>query len=509
MADKYDLVVIGAGPGGYVAAIRAAQLGLKTACVERERAGGICLNWGCIPSKALLKSADAMRHVQHAADYGVIIKGEIGFDWDKIIKRSRGVAEKLSSGVEHLFKKYGVTQILGTATITGRGKIEVATSAAGKPSGKLMLETPRTIIATGARAKFLPGIEPDGDRVITYREAMVLPEVPKSVVVIGAGAIGIEFADFWNAFGVEVTVIEYMPRVLPIEDEEISATLARTLKKRKMTIHTGAKTTGVKVSGKTVTTSFTDSDGKNQTVTSERVLLAVGVRANIENIGLEGMGVAIDRGFIQVDDAYKTTSPGIWAVGVRANIENIGLEGMGVAIDRGFIQVDDAYKTTSPGIWSIGDCAGPPLLAHVAMAEGVRTVEAMAGKHVVPINYDAIPGCTYCDPEVASIGKTEAQAREAGIDIDIGKFPFAPNGKALGAGHTDGYIKVITNKARGEIVGVHAIGYGVTDLIAEMSLAITSEATAHDVLAAVHPHPTLSEVMYEATAAALGEVVHI
>jgi dihydrolipoamide dehydrogenase len=465
MADKYDLVVIGAGPGGYVAAIRASQLGMKTAVVERERAGGICLNWGCIPSKALLKSADMMRHAQKAADYGVIIKGEITFDWEKIIKRSRGVAEKLSSGVEHLFKKYGVTQILGTATLTGRGKIEVASK-----SGKVALETPRTIIATGARAKFLPGIEADGDRVITYREAMVLPEVPKSVVVIGAGAIGIEFADFWNAFGVEVTVIEYMPRVLPIEDEEISASLLRTLKKRKMVVHTGAKTTGVKVSGKAVTTSFTDADGKNQTVTSERVLLAVGVRANIENIGLEGMGVTLDRGFIQVDDAYKTTSPGIWA---------------------------------------IGDCAGPPLLAHVAMAEGVRTVEAMAGKHVVPINYDAIPGCTYCDPEVASIGKTEAQAREAGIDISVGKFPFQPNGKALGAGHPDGFIKVITNKARGEIVGVHAIGYGVTDLIAEMSLAIASEATAHDVLAAVHPHPTLSEVMYEATAAALGEVVHI
>ena len=473
MADKYDLVVVGAGPGGYVAAIRAAQLGMKTAVVERERAGGICLNWGCIPSKALLKSADMMRHAQKAADYGVIITGDITFDWDKIIKRSRGVADKLASGVEFLFKKYGVTQILGTASLTGLGKLEVATTAGGKPAGKLTLEAPRTIIATGARAKFLPGIEPDGDRVITYREAMVLPEVPKSVVVIGAGAIGIEFADFWNAFGVDVTVIEYAPRVLPIEDEEISASLTRVLKKRKMTVHTGAKTTGIDVSGKSVTTSFTDADGKSQTVTSERVLMAVGVRANIESIGLEGMGVTVDRGFIQVDDHYRTTSPGIWA---------------------------------------IGDCAGPPLLAHVAMAEGVRTVEAMVnrpGKHVVPINYDAIPGCTYCDPEVASIGKTEAQAREAGIDIDVGKFPFQPNGKALGAGHPDGFIKVITNKARGEIVGVHAIGYGVTDLIAEMSLAMTSEATAHDVLAAVHPHPTLSEVMYEATAAALGEVVHI
>jgi dihydrolipoamide dehydrogenase len=465
MSDKYDLVVVGAGPGGYVAAIRAAQLGLKTACVERERAGGICLNWGCIPTKALLKSADMMRQAQHAADYGVIINGTITFDWDKVIKRSRVVSEKLASGVEFLFKKYGVTLIPGTASLTGRGKLEVKSK-----SGSLALEAPRIILATGARPKFLPGIEPDGDRVITYREAMVLPEVPKSVVVIGAGAIGIEFADFWNAFGVEVTVIEFMPRVLPIEDEEISAALARQLKKKGMTIHTGAKTTGVKVSGKQVTTSFTAADGSAQTVTSERVLLAVGVRANVEGIGLEGMGVALDRGFIQIDDSYRTTSPGIWA---------------------------------------IGDCSGPPLLAHVGMAEGVRVAEAMAGKHVEPINYDAIPGCTYCDPEVASIGKTEAQAREAGIDISVGKFPFNVNGKALGAGHTDGFIKVITNKARGEIVGVHCVGYGVTDLIAEVSVAMTSEATAHDILAAVHPHPTLSEVMYEATAAALGEVVHI
>jgi dihydrolipoamide dehydrogenase len=469
MADRYDLVVVGAGPGGYVAAIRAAQLGLKTACVERERAGGICLNWGCIPTKALLKSADMMRAAQHAADFGVVISGPITFDWSKVIARSRAASDKLASGVEYLFRKYGVTSIAGTASLTGRGKVEVK-SKSGTTSGTLNLEAPRTILATGARAKFLPGIEPDGDRVITYREAMVLPEVPKSVVVIGAGAIGMEFADFWNAFGVEVTVIEFMPRVLPIEDEEVSQTLTRLMKKKGMTIHTGAKTTGIKVSDKTVTTSFTTADGKSNEVTSERVLMAVGVRANIEGIGLEGMGVALDRGFIQVDDQYRTTSPGIWA---------------------------------------IGDCAGPPLLAHVGMAEGVRLAEAMAGKHVEPINYDAIPGCTYTDPEVASIGKTEAQAREAGIDIAVGRFPFSPNGKAVGAGHTDGFVKVITNKARGEIVGVHAIGYGVTDLIAEMSLAMSSEATAHDVLAAIHPHPTLSETMFEATAAALGEAVHI
>jgi dihydrolipoamide dehydrogenase len=411
-----------------------------------------------------------LRSAQHAADFGVIINGPITFDWSKVISRSRGVADKLAGGVEWLFKKYGVTHIKGTAKLTGRGKLEVESRGANQTITKLSLETPRTIIATGARPKFLPGIEPDGDRIITYREAMILPEVPKSVVVIGAGAIGIEFADFWNAFGVEVTVIEFMPRILPIEDEEISAALTRVLKKKGMKILTGTKTTGVKVSGKTVTTSYVGPDGKEETVTSERVLLAVGVRANVEGIGLEGMGVTLDRGFIQVDDQYKTTSP---------------------------------------GIWSIGDCAGPPALAHVAMAEAVRTVETMAGHHPEPVNYDAIPGCTYCDPEVASIGKTEAQAREAGLDINVGKFPFNVNGKALGAGHTDGFIKIITNKERGQIVGVHCIGYGVTDLIAEMSLAMTSEATVHDILAAVHPHPTLSEVMFEAAASALGEAVHI
>jgi dihydrolipoamide dehydrogenase len=465
MADKFDLVVVGAGPGGYVAAIRAAQLGLKTACVERERAGGICLNWGCIPTKALLKSADAMRTIKNAAEYGIKIEGNISFDWDRVIARSRAAADKLAKGVEHLFKKYGVTQLPGTATFKGRGKLEVA--GAG---GKQTIESARIILATGGRARMLPGIEADGDRIVTYREAMVLPEVPKSMVVIGAGAIGIEFADFWNAFGVEVTVIEALPRVLPIEDQEISETLTRSLKKKRIAIHTGCKVESVKVSGKTVTTTFASGDGKSETVTSERLLLAVGVRANVEGFGLEGMGVQLDRGFIQVDDHYRTTSPGIWA---------------------------------------IGDCSGPPLLAHVAMAEGVVVAEEMAGKHSHGVNYDAIPGCTYCDPEVASIGKTEAQAREAGLDINVGRFPFSPNGKAVGAGHTEGFIKVITNKAHGEIVGVHAIGYGVTDLIAEMSVAMTSEATAHDILASVHPHPTLSEVMYEATAQALGEAVHI
>ena len=465
MADKYDLIVIGAGPGGYVAAIRGAQLGLKTACIERERPGGICLNWGCIPTKALLKSAEAMRLVQHAADYGVTINGTVSFDWPKVIARSRATADRMAKGIESLFKKYKVDHIPGTASFKGRGKLDVATAA-----GPRVLEAPNIIVATGARARFIPGIEPDGDRVITYREAMVLPELPKSVVVIGAGAIGVEFADFWNAFGAEVTIVEALPRLTPIEDEEISETLGRAFKKKKINLHLGAKVSGVKVEGKKVNTTITTADGKSQTLTSERVLMAIGVRANIENIGLEGMSVALDKGFIKVD----------------AN-----------------------YQTTSPGIYAIGDCAGRQLLAHKAMAEAIACVEKIANHHPKGVNYDAIPGCTYCEPEIASIGKTEAQAKEAGIDISIGKFPFQYSGKAVGAGYTDGYVKVITNKARGEIVGVHAIGHGVTDLIAEMSLAMTSEATAHDILASVHPHPTLSEAMLEATAAALGEVVHI
>jgi dihydrolipoamide dehydrogenase len=468
MPGKYDLVVIGAGPGGYAAAIRGAQLGLKVACVERERPGGICLNWGCIPTKALLKSAYAMRLVQHAEEFGVTIEGKVGFNWDKIIGRSRATADKMARGIESLFKKYKVDHIPGTASFKGRGKLDVVTAKGEKDT----LEAKNIIVATGARAKWFPGLEPDGDRIITYREAMVLPELPKSVVVIGAGAIGVEFADFWNAFGAEVTIVEAMPRLVPIEDEEISETLARAFKKKKIAVKTGAKVASLKVDDakKKVTTTLTTADGGTETIVTDRVLVAVGVRANIEGFGLEGMGVAIEGGFIKVNDDYQTTSPGIYA---------------------------------------IGDCAGAPLLAHVATAEAISCVEKIAGHHPKGVDYDAIPGCTYCEPEIASIGKTEAQARAAGIDITVGKFPFIASGKAVGSGHTDGYIKVITNKDRGQIVGVHAIGTGVTDLIAEMSLAMTSEATAHDILKAVHPHPTLSEAMMEATAAALGETIHI
>ncbi len=466
-AEMHDLIVIGAGPGGYVAAIRAAQLGMKVACVERERPGGICLNWGCIPTKALLKSAEVMRTVRHAAEWGIEVSGTVGFDWKKVIGRSRTVAEKLSRGVEGLFKKYGVVHVSGTATLTGRGRVEVA--PAGDKAARRRLEAPRILLATGARAKHLPGIEPDGKRIVTYRDAMVLPDPPKSVVVIGAGAIGIEFADFWNAFGAEVTIVEALPRILPIEDEDISQTLARILRKKGMTIHTGAKVSAVEASAREVVTTVTTQDGKTLPLRSERLLLAAGVRANVEGFGLEGMGVLLERGFINVDDAYQTSSPGIYAV---------------------------------------GDCTGPPLLAHVAMAEAVVCVEAIAGRARRAVPYDAIPGCTYCDPEVASIGKTEAEARGAGLDVSVGRFPFTASGKALAAGHSDGFVKIVTDKARGEIVGVHAIGAGVTDLIAEMSLAMTSEATAYDIVAAVHPHPTLSEAMLEAAAAALGEAVH-
>lgn len=465
MAEKFDLVVIGAGPGGYVAAIRAAQLGLKTACVERERAGGVCLNWGCIPTKALLKSADAMRTVSHAADYGITVEGKISFDWEKVIKRSRGVSDKLAGGVEHLFKKYGVEHIRGTATISGRGKVDVK----GADSNR-SLETPRILIATGARARALPGIVPDGKHIITYREAMVLPERPESVVVIGAGAIGCEFADFWNAFGATVTIVEAAPRIVPVEDEEISETLTRSFKKKGIKVNVGCKVSSVKIEGNKVTTTF--DNGKSQSVTSDRVLLAAGVQANTEGIGLEGMGVTLDRGFIKVD---RTT-----------------------------------YQTSSPGIYAIGDCAGPPMLAHKASAEAIACVERMAGHKHPGVNYDVIPGCTYCDPEIASVGKTEAQAKDAGIAVSVGRFPFSVNGKALGAGRTEGFIKVLVNKQdHGRIVGVHAIGYGVTDLVAEMVQAMNSESTAHDILAAIHPHPTLSEAMMEAVAAALGESVHI
>lgn len=467
MADKFDLIVIGAGPGGYVAAIRAAQLGLKTVCVERERAGGICLNWGCIPTKALLKSAEAMRTVRHAADFGITVQGEISFDWAQVIKRSRGVSDKLAGGVEGLFRKYGVEHVPGTATLTGRNKVDVKTS-----NGVRSLEAPRVLIATGARARPLPGIEPDGDRIITYRDALVLPERPASVLVLGAGAIGCEFADFWNAFGAEVTIVEAAPRVVPVEDEEVSETLTRAFKKKGIKVNVGCKVSSVKIEGKKVTTTFENAAGKSQTVSTDRLLLAAGVQANVEGFGLEGMGVQMERGFIKID---RTT-----------------------------------YQTTSPGIYAIGDCAGPPMLAHKASAEALACVERMAGKHTQGVNYNVIPGCTYCEPEIASVGKTEKQAIEAGIEISVGRFPLAANGKSLGAGYTEGFIKVLVDKTdHGRIIGVHAIGHGVTDLVAEMSLAINSEAGAHDVLAAVHPHPTLSEAMMEATAAALGESVHI
>ncbi len=467
MADKFDLVVIGAGPGGYVAAIRASQLGLKTACVERERAGGICLNWGCIPTKALLKSAEAMRTIRHASDFGIKVQGEIGFDWPQVIKRSRGVSDKLAGGVEGLFRKYGVEHVPGTATLTGRGKVDVKTT-----SGMRSLEAPRIILATGARARALPGIEPDGDRIITYRDALVLPERPASVLVVGAGAIGCEFADFWNAFGSEVTIVEAAPRIVPVEDEEISETLTRSFKKKGLKVNVGCKVSSVKIEGKKVHTTFENAAGKSQTVTTDRLLLAAGVQANTEGFGLEGMGVQLDRGFIKID---RTT-----------------------------------YQTTSPGIYAIGDCAGPPMLAHKASAEGHACAERMAGKSHPGVNYDAIPGCTYCEPEIASVGKTEQQAKDAGLDVSVGRFPMAANGKSLGAGYTEGFIKVLIDKKdHGRIIGVHAIGHGVTDLVAEMSLAINSEAGAHDIVAAVHPHPTLSEVMMEATAAALGESVHI
>jgi len=452
----YDVVVIGGGPGGYVAAIRAAQLGLKTACVERERVGGICLNWGCIPTKALLKSAEVFHLVQHAADFGILVDNP-RIDFTKIIGRSRAVADKLASGVEFLFKKNKVDLIPGEAKLTGRGKLTV---------DKKTVEAKHIILATGARARGLPGLEPDGKAILTYREAMIPKERPKSLLVIGAGAIGAEFASFYHALGTEVHLVEALPRILPLEDEDISAHVERAFKKRGMTVRTNAKVGGAKIGKDHVVVNVNGEDVK-----VEKVLMSVGVRANTEGFGFEGLGIKLT--------------------------------------DRGFIQIDADYKTTSPGIYAIGDCAGPPMLAHKAMQEGIVCVETIAGKRSHRVNYAAIPACTYSSPEVASIGLTEKAARDQGFDVKVGKFPFSALGKALAAGEPDGFVKAVIDGKHGEILGVHMVGAHVTDLIVEPGLAKTSEATAHEILATVHAHPTMAEAVQEAVANALGEAIHI
>lgn len=464
MADQYDLVVIGAGPGGYVAAIRAAQLGMKTAVIEREHLGGICLNWGCIPTKALLRSSE-INHLLHNLDaYGFSAK-EISFDVGKIVARSRKVAAQLSGGVKHLLKKNKVTVIDGHATLQGKGRIAVAKD--GKPVAEVT--APHILIATGARARTLPGLEGDGKLVWTYKEAMVPEAMPKSLLVVGSGAIGIEFASFYRSLGAEVTVVEIMDRVLPVEDAEISAFAQKAFQKQGMKILTGAKVAKLD-KGKDSVTATVEQAGKSQQITVDRVILAVGITGNIETIGLENTQVKTDRGHIVIDE---------WC------------------------------RTGEPGVYAIGDVAGPPWLAHKASHEGVLCVEKIAGvKGVHPLDVSKIPGCTYCTPQVASVGLTEAKAKELGHEVKVGRFPFVGNGKAIALGEPDGMVKTVFDAKTGELLGAHMVGAEVTELIQGYGIARTLESTEAELMHTVFPHPTLSEMMHEAVLDAYGRAIH-
>jgi dihydrolipoamide dehydrogenase len=461
---NYDLIVIGSGPGGYVAAIRASQLGLKVGVVEKAELGGICLNWGCIPTKALLKSANVFEYIQHATDYGINVK-EASPDMTGMVKRSRDVAAGMSKGVQFLFKKNKIDQIVGFGKLKKGGKVEV-TDAAGK---KTDYEAKHIIVATGGRSRELPNLKIDGKKIIGYREAMVLPQRPQKLLVVGSGAIGVEFAYFYSTIGTEVTIVEFLPRIVPVEDEEVSKQLERSFKKAGMTIYTNSEVTKVDTSGKGCISTVKTPTGEIK-IETDIVLSAVGVTTNLENIGLEDLGVKTDKGRVLVDDFYKTNVPGIYA---------------------------------------IGDIVKGPALAHVASAEGIICVENIAGKKPEPLNYGNLPGCTYCSPEIASVGMTEEQAKKAGYEIKVGKFPFSASGKAKAAGASDGFVKVIFDAKYGEWLGAHMIGHNVTEMIAEVVSARKLETTGHDVIKTVHPHPTMSEAIMEAAAAAYGEVIHL
>lgn len=464
MSENYDLVVIGGGPGGYVAAIRAAQLGMKAACVERESLGGICLNWGCIPTKALLRSAEVYHLAKNGADYGLKI-GSVDYDFDAIVKRSRGVAGQLSGGIKSLFKKNKVTHIAGEASFKSANTVTV-TDAKG---GTKEVSAKNIIIATGARARELPHLKADGKLVWSYRHALAPNTMPKKLLVIGSGAIGIEFASFFNDLGSDVTVVEMMDRVLPVEDDEVSAFAAKAFKKQGMTLKTKASVTELR-HGKNNVTCVVETDGKKEEITVDRVILAIGITGNIENIGLEDIGVKTDRGHIETD---------AWG------------------------------QTGVDGVWAIGDVAGAPWLAHKASHEGVIAVEKIAGvKGLHPMDKSNIPGCTYCRPQVASVGMTEAKAKEAGHDIRVGKFPFIGNGKAIALGEAEGFIKTIFDKKTGELLGAHMIGAEVTELIQGYVVARTLETTEAELMHTVFPHPTLSEMMHESVLDAYGRAVH-
>jgi len=466
MADtSFDLIVVGGGPGGYVAAIRAAQLGMKTAVVERENLGGICLNWGCIPTKALLRTSEIYGLIKHADAFGLSVK-DVAFDAKKVVERSRKVAGQLSNGVKMLMRKNKITVFEGSAKLAGAGKLAVAMN--DKSSQTLTCK--HVILATGARARNLPGLEADGKLVWTYREAMVPPEFPKSLLVIGSGAIGIEFASFYRTLGAEVTVAEVVDRILPVEDEEVSAFAERAFEKQGMKIFTGATVGNLKKGANNVTATIT-AGGKSHELTVDRVISAVGIVGNVENLGLEGTKVKVEKTHIVIDQ---------W----------------------GF--------TGEPNVYAIGDVAGPPWLAHKAMHEGVLVVEKIAGvKGVHPMKTENIPGCTYCQPQVASIGLTEAAAKAKGLQVKVGKFPFVGNGKAIALGEPEGFVKTIFDAKTGELLGAHMIGAEVTELIQGYSIAKTLETTEAELMATVFPHPTLSEMMHEAVLAAYGRTLHI
>ena len=460
----FDVIVLGSGPGGYVTAIRASQLGLKTAVVEKESLGGVCLNWGCIPTKALLKSANVFEYISHAKDYGISVNG-FDKDFNAMIKRSRDVASGMSNGVNFLMKKNKITVLEGFGKVQPGKKVEVK---AADGSVKTYSAT-SIIIATGARSRQLPNLPQDGKKIIGYREAMTLPEQPKKMVVVGSGAIGVEFAYFYSTIGTEVTIVEFMPNVVPVEDEEVSKQLERSLKKAGINIMTSAEVTSVDTSGK-------------------------GCKVTVK--GKKGEEI------LECDIVLS-------AVGITPNIEGIGLEDVGIATDKGRVLVNDFYQTNVPGYYAIGDIVKGQALAHVASAEGILCVEKIAGHHVEPLNYNNIPGCTYCSPEIASVGYTEKAAKDAGYEIKVGKFPFSASGKASAAGAKDGFVKVIYDAKYGELLGCHMIGANVTEMIAEAVVARKLETTGHEILKAVHPHPTMSEAMMEATAAAYDEVIHL
>ena len=461
---SYDVIVIGSGPGGYVTAIRASQLGLKTAVIERSELGGICLNWGCIPTKALLKSANVFEYIQHAEDYGIKVDGA-EVDFGNMVKRSRNVADGMSKGIQFLMKKNKIDVITGTGKVKPGKKVDV-TDAEGKVTE---YAAKNIIIATGSRSRSLPSLPQDGKKVIGYREAMTLEKQPKSIVIVGSGAIGVEFAYFYNTIGTDVTVVEFLPNIVPNEDIDVSKSLEKSFKKQGIKVMTKSSVESVDTSGDLCKVKIKTDKGE-QIIEAEIVLSAVGIQANIEKLGLEEVGVIVDKGRVIVDDYYQTNIPGYFA---------------------------------------IGDIIPGPALAHVASAEGITCVEKIAGMEVESIDYNNIPGCTYCSPEIASVGYTEAQAIEEGYDIKIGKFPFSASGKASASGAKDGFVKVIYDAKYGEWLGAHFIGANVTEMIAEAVAARKLETTGHDILKTIHPHPTLSEAVMEATAAAYGEVIHL